>query len=198
MKLSFEDFWNKLVENDLWFDQTKMRFCRKDLRGVANECFIFLLASEQRWALQDYQDFRRCYQSFLMKSKDIEHRPQLQQVETRPEKKGEPPLTGDARMKWIKEWEKVVRSGQMNSCAVKLTYKEIADEGDWLPKKPAPYPSTNEFEVKKRYFHQIYVMSNYEAHTGDKLKTWKPEGEWLTDNEFELEQDWEEKKKELI
>ena len=194
MKLSFEDFWNKLVENDPWYDQMKMRYCRKDLKGVANECFIFLLASEQRWLAQDFQDFRRCYQNFLNKSKDLEHRPQLQQVETEPEKKSDPPLTGEARLAWLKKWEQKVKESKMTSCVVKLTHKQIADEGDWLPKKPEPYPATNEFEVKKRLLHQLYILNNYEPRTGDKLPTWQEEEEWRTDHEFELEELWQEKK----
>lgn len=198
MKLSFEEFWNKLVEHDIWYDQMKMRFFRKNLKQVANDCFIFLLASEQRWATQDYQDFRRCYQSFLAKAPDEVVRPQLQQEEVKSDKVQAPPLTGEARMNWIKEWEKVVKESTMVNGVTKLTHKQIADEGDWLPKKPAPYPKTNEFAIQQRVFHAAYIESNYDPQTGNKLLTWKDEETWTHDHEFELMEIWNEKKKELF
>lgn len=196
--INFEDFWLKLQENEPWFDQIKMRFCRKDLKPVANECFIFLLALEQRWAAQDYQDFRKCYQSFLTKAPDKPVAPQLQQTEVKEEKKSDPPLTGEARMAWIKKWEAEVKgSPMMQTCAVKLTYKQIADEGDWLPKKPAPYPSSSHAEVKKRLFHLIYLRNNFDRE-GGKLPTWKEESEWSEENSFELEEIWQEQLKQMI
>lgn len=198
MKLSFEQFWNKLVEHDIWYDQMKMRFCRKNLKQVANDCYLFLLASEQRWLAQDYQDFRRCYQSFLSKAPDEIVRPQLQQVETEPQKKSDPPCTGEARMNWIKEWEKVVKESTMVNGVTKLTHKQIADEGDWLPKKPAPYPSTNENAIRERVFHTAYIEANYDPQTGNKLLTWKEEETWIQENEFELMEIWNEKKKEIL
>lgn len=198
MKLSFEQFWNKLVEHEIWYDQMKMRFYRKNLKQAANDCYLFLLASEQRWIAQDYQDFRRCYQSFLSKAPDEVVRPQLQQTETEPLKKSEPPLTGEARMKWIKEWEKVVRESKMVNGVTKLTHKQIADEGDWLPKKPAPYPKTNENAIRERVFHAAYIESNYDPQSGHKLLTWKDEETWVQEHEFELMEIWNEKKKELF
>ena len=98
MKLTFEQFWTKLIEHEIWYDQMKMRFNRKDLKGVANNCFIFLIASEQRWLAQDYQDFRKCYQSFLMKSPDQLIKPQLQQVEVKEVTHSEPILTGEEKL----------------------------------------------------------------------------------------------------
>ncbi len=194
-KVDFETFWTKLVEHDIWYDQMKMRFCRKDLKGVANECFIFLLASEQRWATQDYQDFRRCFQSFLQKAPDMAVRPQLQQEEVKDTKPQKPPLTGEERMKWIKLWEAEVKKSTMVNGVTKLTHKQIADEGDWLPKKPAPYPKTNEFAIQQRVFHAAYIEANFDPQSGAKLLTWKEEEIWLKENEFELMELWEEKKK---
>lgn len=180
MSVSFEDFWNKLVDHEIWYDQMKMRFFRKDLKGVANDCFIFLLASKQRWDAQDYQDFRKCYQSFLMKSKDMEQKPILQQVEQKTEEPEAEIVTGEKRKQYIDQWLELVKTGPaLQSNAVKLTYKEIADEGDWLPKKPAPYPSCSESEVKKRLLHLEYIKQNYDPRTQDPLSTWMSEEEWM-------------------
>lgn len=142
--MNFESFWDKLVENEIWFDQMKMRYFRKDLRGVANECFIFLLASEQRWKSQDYQDFRRCFQSFLNKAPDMVVRPQLQQVE---EKKQEPEIeiSEEEKKRRYQEWYDAVTKVENNFKVPKLTKKQIAEEGDWLPKKTqATYTPDND------------------------------------------------------
>src|SRR6187549_984549 len=119
MKVSFEDFWLKLQENEPWFDMTKMRFCRKDLKSVANDCYIFLLASEQRWAAQDYQDFRKCYQSFLSNAKDKQVAPTLQQEEKKEPEHQEPIVTGEQRDKYIKEWLEMVKQGEIRSSVPK-------------------------------------------------------------------------------
>lgn len=196
--MTFEQFWDKLVEHEIWYDQMKMRFYRKNLKQVANDCYLFLLASEQRWLTQDYQDFRRCYQSFLSKAPDEIVRPQLQQVDTEPKKQSAPPLTGEERLAWIKKWESEVKKSQMVNGVTKLTHKQIADEGDWLPKKPAPYPSTNENAIRERVFHTAYIESNYDPVSGNKLLCWKDEETWIHEHEFDLMEIWNEKKKELF
>lgn len=198
MKLTFEQFWDKLVEHEIWYDQMKMRYCRKDLKGIANEVFIWLLAQDQRWAAQDYQDFRKAYQSFLNKSPDMVMRPQLQQVESKPEKKSDPPLTGEARMAWLKKWEATVKESKMVNGVTKMSLKQIAEEGGWRPQKDKPWPKTSENAIRERVFHMAYIESNYDPISGNKLLTWKSEETWILENEFELMESWNEKKKELF
>lgn len=180
MKVSFEEFWDKLVEHEAWYDQMKMRFFRKDMKDVAKECYIFLLASENRWACQDYQNFRKCYQNFLKNAKDKPQGPILQQEEKKEEKPQSPIVTGEAREAYIKKWLDTIHNAPAQRVnAIKLSNKEIADEGDWLPKKPAPYPKTDESEIRKRALHQEYVKANYEPRTGDKRQGWAPEPDWI-------------------
>jgi len=198
MKLTFEQFYAKLIEHEIWFDQMKMRFYRKDLKDVANQCFIFLLASEQRWAAQDYQDFRKCYQSFLSKSPDMVVKPQLQQVEVKEESTSEPILTGEERERKINEWLQAVKSVQTVNPVPKLSRKQIIEEGDWLPKKQLPHPSTSVGEVKKRFIHQLYIKHNYDPRTTDKVTGWMPEEQWKEENEYELNELWQEELNKII
>ena len=199
MKLTFEQFYAKLIEHEIWYDQMKMRFFLKDLKGVANDCFIFLLASEQRWNAQDYQDFRKCYQNFLSKSPDMVVKPQLQQVEVKEEKQGEPPLTGEERDKRIAEWLAAVKAQRLTNPVPKLSRKQIAEEGDWLPKKAANYPKASEGELKRSFIHQLYIKHNYDTTTRtiETLPGWKEEKEWITENEFELHEMWQEELKKI-
>ena len=192
MKLTFEEFWKKLIEHEIWYDQMKMRFFRKDLKGVANDCFIFLLASDQRWQAQDYQDFRKCYQSFLSKSPDKVSAPQLQQTEVVEVKQTEPILTGEERDKKIAEWLESVKAVKMANPVPKLSRKQIAEEGDWLPKKGPTHPSTSEGELKKAFFHQLYIKHNFDPRTAEKITGWVDESKWIEDNEVELMELWTE------
>lgn len=183
MSISFEDFWNELTSHELWFEQMKMRFYQKDLKGTANDCYIFLLASEARWKAQDYQDFRRCYQQFLTRAKDVPVKPQLQQTaEVKKEEPQEPILTGEHREARIKEWLELVREiPAMTSSIPKLTYKEIADEGDWLPKKPAPYPSAPVALLIEEELKIEYARECTDIYTG-RIKPGMPTFEdWLKD-----------------
>lgn len=184
---TFEDFWLLLIEHEIWYDQMKMRFHRKDLKGVANECFIFLLASDQRWDTQDYKDFRRCYQSFLSKAPDLIVKPQLQQTAIEEPKHSAPILTGDERQKKLSEWlESVKNVEQQASLVPKLTYKQIADEGDWLPKKNGVVPSTSIEYFINSEIHNEYIRHNYDIITGEKNLDWKSEPDWVRDNQKEI------------
>lgn len=192
---NFEEFYAKLIDHEIWYDQMKMRFYRKDLKDVANQCFIFLLASEQRWAAQDYQDFRKCYQSFLSKAPDKIVKPQLQQDEVKEQTTNEPILEGEARDKAIAKWLEAVKSQKMINPIPKLSRKQIAEEGDWIPKKQAPHPSSSVGELKKYFIHQLYIKHNYDLRTADKLPQWIEENKWIEDNEFELTEMWQEELK---
>jgi len=192
MKLTFEQFYTELQKNEPWFDQMKLRYFRKDLKDVANQCYIFLLASEQRWNAQDYQDFRKCYQSFLSNAKDRVTAPSLQQEEVKLVTHSEPILTGEERDKKIAEWLESVKAVKMANPVPKLSRKQIAEEGDWLPKKGPTHPSTSEGELKKAFFHQYYIKHNFDPRTADKVTGWVEETRWIEDNEVELMELWTE------
>jgi 2,4-dienoyl-CoA reductase-like NADH-dependent reductase (Old Yellow Enzyme family) len=188
MNDSFEQFWDKLVDDERWYDFTKMRFNRKNLKECAKDCYAFLLATPSRWNAQDYQDFRKCFLNFLKNAKDAPVGPTLQQVEVKVEQKPqEPPLTGAERLARIKEWEALVKKTEPVKAVGQLTHKQIAEEGGWDPKRPDPYPKTNESEIRKKAIHQEYIRSNYDPRTGDKLPGWTEEEPWtesLTETEI--------------
>jgi len=119
-------------------------------------------------------------------------KPQLQQVEVKEEKQTEPPLTGEERDKRIAEWLAAVKAQRLTNPVPKLTRKQIIEEGDWLPKKQAPHPSTSEGELKKAFFHQYYIKHNFDPRTADKVTGWVDESKWIEDNEVELMELWTE------
>lgn len=74
---------------------------RKNLDRVAGDVHLYLLASINRLKANDFQDFRRLFQSFAQKAEDAPVKPQLQQVE---EKKMEDwkPVSWDKRAEYLK------------------------------------------------------------------------------------------------
>lgn len=189
MKVTFEDFWNNLVSDDIWYDRIKYQYSNKDIKGIAQDCYIDLLAQSTRWQSQDYTDFRRCFQKWLMNSKAAPVKPQLQQQTTVQEEVSSVPIVeGEERQKYIKEWlESVKNVKQQASLVPRLTKKQIADEGDWLPPKPAPYPSTSLEEIKKSYIHTLWIRHNYEPRTAEKMPYWMEEKEWYEHNKEEID-----------
>lgn len=141
MIASFESFFAELTSDEIWYDGIQVKYTNKDLRSIAQDCYLDLLAQPNRWKAQDYSDFRRCYQKWVMNAKPMAVKPQLQQVEVK-ENKPDPNykiLEGEERTKRIKEWEAAVLAVDNNFRVPQVSKKEAAEEGDWLPKKQAPY-----------------------------------------------------------
>jgi len=60
----------------------------------------------------------------------------------------------------------------------KLSKREIFEEGQQNP-KPTEYPASSKNEVIIHHLHLEYIKQNYDARTGEKLKGWVSEDEWL-------------------
>jgi hypothetical protein len=139
---TFDDFWDKLTEDEIWWDRIKYTYSSKDHRGVAQECYIDLLAQPMRWEKQDYQDFRRCYQKWLANAKPVPVKPQLQQVEEKAIPEVEYYVDEATHRRRLKEWYDVVMKVDNSFRVPRISKKEAAEEGDWLPKKGLEYHRT--------------------------------------------------------
>lgn len=148
MSITFEDFWNKLVEDEIWWDRMQYRYARKDLRGIGNETYDYLLTIPNRLNFNDVAYWRQLFAKNAGWKADAPVKPQLQQVEApKPEAPQAPILEGEARAKRIEEWKAEVLKSTNNFVMPKITAKEAADEGGWLPKKQQPYHAPNTFLV---------------------------------------------------
>lgn len=187
---TFEEYWYKLVSDEIWYDRIKYQYANKDIKDVANNAFIDLLAQRERWDRQDYSDFRKHLQKWLIYAKPAAVKPQLQQVIEEKPSHNKPVVTGEARQKYLQEWLNSVKNVQQQASLVpRLTNKQIADEGDWLPPKDKPHTSTSVEYFIKSEIHNSYIKHNYDIISGDPNLDWKPENEWIKDNEKEI-QEW--------
>lgn len=182
---SFSDFWTKLKENSLWFDQVSMKYGRKDIKDVAQRFYIDLLARPEEAKKEDYEAWRRSFQKWLMWEPDAPIAPQLQQVEeTRPpmsdeeRKKMEPVPKSDPRyQEHLNNWLAMLKTTEDNFKAPKLSKKQLAEEGDWIPKKDG-----------KNYSHEDMIKSaltHMETMRRAKEKEYRAFNPKATDEEVE-------------
>lgn len=179
----FETWYLEIASDQRWVETMQMMHKGKSLRKAAQIVYGDAVSDSATFERVPMAERRRHIHYKLAKMPYDNTAPVLQQEDTQEVKETGPPLTGEERDKALQEWLKVVRESKIVNGAPKMTYKEIADEGDWLPKKPAPYPSCSESEVRKRELHLQYIKENYDPRTADKLPTWIEESEWLKQQE---------------
>lgn len=151
MIASFDDFWKFLESNEVWFEYNcKMRFFDRDPKACARDCYGYLISDMKVFQemQKDEARLRKYFVSWLMKAPRAAVAPTLQQVEE-PKQEGPPPLTGEERMKRLKEWLDQVQQAELFAPVPKLTHKQIAEEGQWLPKKPEAYKPDNDIYLFK-------------------------------------------------
>lgn len=127
----FNKWFDELKSNSLWWMRMNELYGKKNLSRVAGDVHLYLLASINRLKANDFQDFRRLFQSFAQKAEDAPVRPQLQQVEDNKPMVSDPVVEGEARDQWIAIWKESVEKCQMISSVPRLSAKQIIEEGDW-------------------------------------------------------------------
>lgn len=174
--MTFPEWFTELKNNPIWWDSIQLRYGKKDLPGIANDCYIWLLTQPQRLARKDFNDFRVAYQKFLMYAKDkedVQKLPEAEPVVIHPQA-----LTGEARLRKLQEFERLLKSMPALKPVGGLTAKERAENTGWrIPEEPK-YPATTIQEAYIRNRHLEYVKANYEPNTGVKLSTWIEEEEF--------------------
>ena len=181
----FHKWFEELKSNSLWWMRMNEMYGRKNLDRVAGDVHLYLLASINRLKANDFQDFRRLFQSFAQKAEDAPVKPQLQQVEEK--KTGDwKPASPEHVDKCANQILEMIKNSPMINGMPRVGYKQSIEEGGWLPKKEAPYPQTSAEEAYVRQRHLEYVKRNYEPRTGQPLPDWIPEHEFnlLYDNEM--------------
>lgn len=164
--ITFESFWDKLVEDEIWWDQMKVSYARKDWRRAGMQVYEYLLTEKNRWNAQDYSDYRRIWMKKIIWLPDIEVKQRPVVSTSEPDKTQGPILTGAEREARIKEWLDQVNKATNNFNVPRISKKEAAEEGDWLPKKPTNYNPPKTFlvlvsEAAKKFAGKKYKGLRY-------------------------------------
>jgi hypothetical protein len=89
------------------------------------------------------------------------------------------PLTGDARLARLKEWEQALAPMMERANTTdRVALKEKMILGHERTEKVIHH-STPAEEVEKRLLHNKWIGENHDPKTGKPLDTWKSEEDWL-------------------
>lgn len=175
----FSEWYKELCSDVRWFEVTCMNHKGKNFKQAAEFVYAQLVADPVLANRSMIENRKHVYNRLIRMDYDRVF-PQLQQpVKEEKKEHEEPPLTGEAREKKLKEWLEVVNNAPVAYAPPKLTSQQIKEEGDWVAKKVPPYPSTSPEQVAKMILHHEYVKENYNLITGDPLESWMPEDQWI-------------------
>lgn len=162
---TFEQYWDIIVSNDLWWDQIQIRHARKDIKGIAQEAFIDLLTQPNRLAIADPTDFQKHLSKFLMYAKEAPARPELQQASPKeePADPNNPPLTGKARSEWLKKWYESLGGFKAERI---LLDEQIEEIGEVDPPKKKGH--VTEFDPEK----QLQIKKELDERTRKGRELW--------------------------
>lgn len=163
---TFEEYWDIVTSNDLWWDNIKVRHARKNIKEIAQEAFIDLLTQPNRLSIADPTDFQKHLSKYLMYAKDEVMRPQLQQEEPEPVYKVNqlPPLMGEERKKRYGEWLEAI-GGFADKKVPVLLKDQIEETGQTDPPKKRGH--VTEFDPEKQL--QIKKELDERARKGREL-----------------------------
>ncbi len=175
---TFQDFYTALKEDELWFEQASKLHKSETFESVARQVWVDKLAEGQfpPMTVIRRQVFNkvskvpadRVIKKWYLKESD--------KVDN--EKQEDPPLTGQARLDWLKKWEETVKASPVFPSTPRLTSQMIEEEGGVRPKAVQPYPATKPMEYLVHERHLEYIKQNYDAWTKEKLPN------WITEEEF--------------
>lgn len=141
----FPEWFKELCSDVRWFEYTSMNHKGKNFKKAAEFVYAQLLA-DSRLQMREMSENRKHVYNKLGSMPFDFVAPSLQQEEKKEDKEWVP-LTGEARAKKLAEFKAMVDSAPKAFTTPKMSAQEIANEGDWLPKKDKPFVRS-EFESR--------------------------------------------------
>lgn len=148
---TFDDFWNEIVSDEIWFEQLKMRHPKKDWREAAMEIYTNYLADRN---FPEMREVRKHLNNKLIYKKQTDEatvyrKPQepLSQNDF-----NHNPLTDEERRRvdaMLDEYKALLRDGVVKPVP-KLSHEEILQEGGFLPKPKEKYIPPKNYEMKEQ------------------------------------------------
>jgi hypothetical protein len=136
---------------------------RRGVAGYYGELYRIDLSIINGWMAKYLEEKYQVIEDELHREKENQYRPIVPENSDRD---------------WLGEWQKAIESGEGTRMATQLTQEQIEAEGQEKPKKDN-YPATSRNEIELRLLHIEYIKANYDARTGQPLKTWIPEKDWI-------------------
>lgn len=147
---TFEDWYKELTSDTLWYELLR-HYKEETIRKCSEKVYAQLVA-EKTVSYRPMTENRKHVYNVVCKLPGDKPKvdwvaKQLKQQEEKKEDKEWVPLTGEARAKKLAEFKAMVDSAPKAFTTPKMSAQEIANEGDWLPKKEKPFVRS-EFESR--------------------------------------------------
>jgi hypothetical protein len=171
--VNFESFYQSLTSDEQWFENVSSRHKPETFKNVCSLVWTLALSDAEQMKLTPIADHRRHVVYKLSKIlPDRDNSKQWFQLEEEKkeadEKKEWVPLTGEARMQKLKEWEAKIKEVEMQSAVPIITHKQAVEEGGWLPPKGPVHPVTTPMEAYIKDRRIAYIEYAYEPRTAEK------------------------------
>jgi hypothetical protein len=147
---TFDDWHKELISDYQWYSLLRM-YKEETIKKAAEKVFAQLVADKVVDLRPMSENRKHVYNIVTKNPGDKEIRKDWYNVEKEKkeaeEKKEWVPLTGEARAKKLAEFKAMVDAAPKAFTTPKMSAQEIANEGDWLPKKEKPFVRS-EFETR--------------------------------------------------
>lgn len=169
--MTFEDFYKDLKSDEVWFNQASMHHKPETCEDTARKIYTNGMVDVLEFRQTPMKEHRRYF--FNKLSKITPDRPKKQWWVKDEDKKEviqeAPPLTGEARLARLREWQEAIKQTPPVKTTPRLTSKMIEEEGGVRPKAVQPYPTTSLTEFQQHERHLAYIKYAYDARTGERI-----------------------------
>lgn len=154
---TFEDWYTELISDTLWYELLR-HYKDETIRKCSEKVYAQLVA-EKTVSYRPMTENRKHVYNVVCKLPGDKPKvdwveKHLKQQEEKKEDKEWVPLTGEARTKKLAEFKAMIDAAPKAFTTPKMSAQEIANEGDWLPKKEKPFVRS-EFENQLAYKEHI-------------------------------------------
>lgn len=172
--MTFPDFYTKLKENDIWFDQLPLTYRNRDFPNVARQLFTWMLAQEK--SFDDWKQIRGWYQKFLWQAGEVDQTPKYEKLV--PVNVDNAIPKDDPRyMEYTNKLLEIIKNTPKWQKPVPV-FNPDEEGAERLKPHAILYTSTTPEESKAKERHLAYVKYCFDPVTG------KPNSNYMGEDEF--------------
>jgi hypothetical protein len=174
--MTFEAFYEKLISDQLWFELLR-DYKNETIKAAARKVYAQVVA-DSCVDTRPMSENRKHVYNILCKNPGDKPTKKWYDISKEEKKEDWVPASKAYADKCAAQALEIIRNSKTINAVPRVTHKQAIEEGDWLPKKEAPYPTTSaqEYYIRQRHFE--YIKANYEPRTGQKVLDWVDEDTW--------------------
>lgn len=171
--MNFEDFFKSLTSDEIWFEFASKNHKPETFRKVAEQVFTLGLSDRDAFGITPIREHRNHVVNKLGKIQPdkvkIDWVKKALESTKKEEEKEWKPASPEHVDKCVAEFDAMMKNSTMLNAFPRVGHKQAIEEGQWLPKKDAPYPITSPEEAYVKDRHLAYIEYAYEPRSGEKM-----------------------------